>query len=82
MYKYEKISQAIRKQIIEQKIKPGALLPDQNQLAKEFNTTRITIGKALQSLIIEGLIYSKRGAGTFVRKDAHFTQSKCSCTIY
>ncbi|WP_440964190.1 GntR family transcriptional regulator [Pediococcus pentosaceus] len=71
MYKYEKISQVIRKQIIEQKIKPGALLPDQNQLAKEFNTTRITIGKALQSLIIEGLIYSKREARTFVRKDAH-----------
>jgi GntR family transcriptional regulator len=72
MYKYEKISQAIRKQILEKKIKPGTMLPDQNQLAKEFNTTRITIGKALQSLIIEGLIYSKRGAGTFVRKDAHF----------
>lgn len=72
MYKYEKISKKIRNQIITRKILPGAMLPDQNQLAKEFNTTRITIGKAIQLLIIEGLVYSKRGAGTFVRKDAHF----------
>lgn len=44
-------------------------MPDQNKLAATFGTTRITIHKAIQLLIIEGMVYSKRGAGTFVRKD-------------
>ncbi|KRN28343.1 transcription regulator [Lactobacillus selangorensis] len=30
----------------------------------------MTIHKAVQSLVIAGLLYSKRGAGTFVRQDA------------
>ncbi|KAF0372399.1 UTRA domain-containing protein [Pediococcus acidilactici] len=72
MYKYEKISQTLRKKIMNHELQPGVMLPDQNQLAKEFNTTRITISKAIQILIIEGLVYSKRGAGTFVRKDVQF----------
>ncbi|WP_412989106.1 GntR family transcriptional regulator [Pediococcus siamensis] len=69
MYKYQEISEKIRKKILMGNYKAGSLLPDQNQLAEDFNTTRITIRKAIQALIIEGLVYTKRGAGTFVRKD-------------
>ncbi|WP_393964315.1 GntR family transcriptional regulator, partial [Lactiplantibacillus plantarum] len=39
MYKYEKISQTLRKKIMNHELQPGVMLPDQNQLAKEFNTT-------------------------------------------
>ncbi len=39
-------------------------------MAKEFETSRVTIIKALNLLSIEGLIYSKQGSGTFVRKNA------------
>lgn len=69
MYKYQEISENIRKKIVQGNFKAGEVLPDQNQLAEEFNTTRITIRKAIQALIIEGIVYTKRGAGTFVRKD-------------
>lgn len=69
MYKYQQISEKIRKKILQGNYKAGGLLPDQNQLAKDFDTTRITIRKAIQALIIEGIVYTKRGAGTFVRKD-------------
>lgn len=69
MYKYQEISEKIREKIINGNFKAGGLLPDQNQLAKDFDTTRITIRKAIQALIIEGIVYTKRGAGTFVRKD-------------
>lgn len=51
-------------------------MPDQNKLASTFNTTRITIHKAIQLLIIEGMVYSKRGAGTFVRKDFGLTDHR------
>ncbi|WPC16588.1 GntR family transcriptional regulator [Pediococcus inopinatus] len=69
MYKYQEISKEIREKVLKGKYSAGDLLPDQNQLAKEFDTTRITIRKAIQALVIEGIVYTKRGAGTFVRKD-------------
>jgi len=69
MYKYQQISEKIRKKIVNGNFKAGGLLPDQNKLARDFGTTRITIRKAIQALIIEGIVYTKRGAGTFVRKD-------------
>ncbi|MFB9768488.1 GntR family transcriptional regulator [Lactiplantibacillus modestisalitolerans] len=68
-YKYETIADSLRQSIRSGKYEPGELMPDQNKLAAAFDTTRITIHKAIQLLIIEGLVYSKRGAGTFVRKD-------------
>ncbi|WP_119318657.1 GntR family transcriptional regulator [Companilactobacillus formosensis] len=68
-YKYKEVANSLRKAIQAGKYEPGENLPDQNQIAKNFNTTRITVHKALQLLMVEGMIYSKRGAGTFVRKD-------------
>lgn len=69
MYKYQEISAALKKKFTGGDYKPGDILPDQEQLAAEFNTTRMTIRKAIQSLIVEGVVYTKRGAGTFLRKD-------------
>lgn len=68
-YKYKEVANTLRQQIQSSKYAPGELLPDQNQIAKNFNTTRITVHKALQLLMVEGMVYSKRGSGTFVRKD-------------
>lgn len=68
-YKYKAVADEIRQQIKTGKYSPGELMPDQNQIARDFGTTRVTIHKALQLLMIEGMIYSKRGSGTYVRKD-------------
>jgi len=75
-YKYEAIADSLRADIKAGKYAPGELMPDQNKLASTFNTTRITIHKAIQLLIIEGMVYSKRGAGTFVRKDFGLTDHR------
>lgn len=69
MYKYQEISQQIRQEILNGKYQAGDLIPDQNQIAQDFKTTRMTVRKAIQELIISGVLYSKRGSGTFVRKD-------------
>lgn len=68
-YKYKEVANELRQQIKSGKYAPGELIPDQNQIAKLFNTTRITVHKALQLLMVEGMVYSKRGSGTYVRKD-------------
>ena len=75
-YKYETIADSLRNDIKSGKYTPGELMPDQNKLAAKFDTTRITIHKAIQLLIIEGMVYSKRGAGTFVRKDFGLTEHR------
>lgn len=71
MYKYQIISRKLREKFTDGTYQPGDLLPDQNELAKEFNTTRMTVRKAIQWLIVEGIVYTKRGSGTFLRKDYH-----------
>ena len=81
MYKYEEISNSLKKTFTSGKYQPGDLLPDQEQLAREFNTTRMTIRKAIQSLVTEGVVYTKRGAGTFLRKDYKLNNDDLEASI-
>lgn len=67
MPKYKEIAIALKKKIIEGEFKEGELLPDQETLARTYNTSRVTVRKAVQLLIDEGLLYTRRGSGTYVR---------------
>lgn len=72
MLKYVEIENEIRKRIKNGYYAIGEHLPDQNQMAKEFKTTRVTVQKALKNLINEDLIYSQRGSGTYVKANAKY----------
>ena len=67
--KYLPIAREIKKRIISQQYPASAPLPDQFALAAEFSTSRMTIQQAMRQLIVEGLIYTRKGQGTFVRKN-------------
>lgn len=45
------------------------MLPAGKELAKEYHTSLLTITKAINVLVLEGLLIRKKGAGTFIRKD-------------
>lgn len=47
--------------------KPDERLPTEHDLATEFEVSRPVIREALRRLREQGLIYSRRGAGSFVR---------------
>jgi GntR family transcriptional repressor for pyruvate dehydrogenase complex len=47
--------------------KPDERLPTEHELAAEFEVSRPVIREALRRLREQGLIYSRRGAGSFVR---------------
>ncbi len=47
--------------------KPDEKLPTEHDLAAEFEVSRPVIREALKRLRDQGLIYSRRGAGSFVR---------------
>ena len=44
----------------------GQRIPNRAQLCKEFGTTRVTLDKAIQGLVAEGVLRSVAGIGTFV----------------
>lgn len=64
--KYEEIADILRDRIADGVYPVDSLLPTQSELAEEFNASRMTVKKAIEILIIEGLIYSKQGNGTKV----------------
>ena len=67
--KYLKIKEEIR-QIINWKLMLGdqenLKLPSEESLAKQLNTSRVTVREGLRSLENEGLIIRKHGVGTFI----------------
>ena len=69
MPKYKEIALALKERIVEGKYQEGSKLPEQESLAREFKTSCVTIRKAIQLLIDEGLLYTRRGSGTFIRSN-------------
>jgi len=53
--------------IRERKLEAGMRLPAERQLAAEMGVSRSSIREAIQKLISEGILISRRGGGTFVR---------------
>lgn len=64
--KYIQISDEIKNKILSGILKPNEMLSSENQLAAEYNVSRVTIRKALMRLIDEGYLFSVPGKGTFV----------------
>ncbi|MGN1399895.1 MAG: GntR family transcriptional regulator [Bacillus sp. (in: firmicutes)] len=66
MTKYESISTEMRKRIKDGYYPVDSPIPDEHSLAKEFGCSRMTMKRALDILVAEGLLYRKRGHGTFI----------------
>jgi len=66
MHPYEKIRSEILRRINDQTWPAGHVLPQEEQLAVEFDVARGTIRRALSSLVDAGLIERRRRAGTRV----------------
>lgn len=64
--KYKIIEDSIREKIHNKEYKPGYKLPTEESLCRQFDTSRITVRKALNNLAIEGLIIKRVGDGTYV----------------
>ena len=47
-------------------LKPGDLVPSENELSKKYSISRMTAKKAIDSLTIKGLVERSQGKGTYV----------------
>ena len=65
---YREIYQAIREQIASGELGPEDKLPTEDELARRYSVSKITVKKALEMLKDDGLILRVQGRGTFVRK--------------
>ena len=63
---YRRLQDALRKAIESSILGPQDALPPERDLATDFSVSRITVRKALDGLVAEGLLQRKQGAGTFV----------------
>src|SRR5687767_10755917 len=60
------IVDAIRQEIIDGKLRPGAQLPTYDALQRRFRTTRMTVHRACERLISIGYVQSRPKIGTYV----------------
>jgi DNA-binding GntR family transcriptional regulator len=66
--RYEHVAEEVRAAIVGGQLRPGSRLPSERALAEEFGVSRATIVSALHLLRGEGLIETRRGAGSWVRR--------------
>lgn len=67
--KAQAIETEVRRRIVEREWRQGQRIPDEADLAVEFDAARSTVNKALQRLADEGLLDRRRRAGTKVAVD-------------
>lgn len=65
---YHDIAADIRSKISHGIYKKNQKLPKQIELATEYKTSRVTIQKAMNLLQVDGLVYGKKGTGTFIKE--------------
>lgn len=68
---YTQVENSLRQKIISGELEVGARLPTEQELCEQFGVSRITVRRAVQNLVDEGLIYRLRGRGTFVSAPKH-----------
>ena len=68
MLKYQLIANQIENTIYENDLPKGTKLPTVEQLACDYNVSKSTIVKALESLVLKGIVYQVQGSGIFVRR--------------
>ena len=64
----EQVNEILRERIHDATYEPGARLPSESVLAKEFGVSRATVRTVLAKLYVEGLILRRQGDGTYVNE--------------
>jgi len=60
---YEQIAEQLRTLVVDGTLQPGARLPNEEVLAREYGVSRATLREALRSLAAQDLIRTAKGAG-------------------
>lgn len=64
----QEIERHIEKAILDKQFPPGSKLPTEKILCEQFGVSRTALREALQMLSARGLIYIRKGSGTYVNE--------------
>lgn len=78
--KYEVLRLQLRRDI-EAGMRPHEALPSERELMAHYGVSRMTVREALSRLVDEGLVYRRRGSGSFVA-DPHTITKSLSLTSF
>lgn len=65
---YQQLQRALREAIEQRLLRPEDALPPERKLASELAVSRLTVRKALDGLVAEGLLQRRPGSGNFVNR--------------
>ena len=74
--KYRLIFEDLQRSIREGMYPHGVSLPSDEALMRRYGVSRITVTKAMAELVRHGLVYRKRGAGTFATRTAQMESGR------
>ena len=63
---YQQLQRVLRQAIESRQIGPDDALPPEREIADDLHVSRITVRKAIDGLVGEGLLVRRQGAGTYV----------------
>jgi len=63
---YRQLYEILQKDIVEGQRPAGELLPSESELIDRYQVSRVTVRQAMELLVQDGLVYRRRGRGTFV----------------
>lgn len=75
---YQQLHRALREAITTRRLATDEALPPERDIALDFGISRITVRKAIDALVEEGLVTRRQGAGTFVAARIEKSFSKLS----
>ena len=64
--KHRQVYQALSRDIQSGRLKRGDRLPSEAELGRTFGASRITVGRAVRDLQLQGLVERRAGSGTYV----------------
>src|SRR5207237_7797374 len=64
---HQQLQRALRQPIESRVLAPDDALPPERDLAIDFGFSRITVRKAIDGLVSDGMLLRRQGSGTFVR---------------
>ncbi len=65
---YHQLKTLIKEQIEDNVWSVDEVIPSERELSESFDISRLTVRQAINDLVSEGVLYRKRGIGTFVAK--------------
>ncbi len=67
--KYQRVLTRLEEDVLSGKYKAGQRLPSEAALVRQFQVSRITVGRAIRELGSKGLVERRVGSGTYVRAE-------------